>query len=293
MTAKTRRFFWGAAASLLFHGIVAVFLGLFDFSPAPPRPPVLTVTLEQGSGGSAGSAGGAGGASGQGESERKGGASPARNEVREEKSEATEAKSETAFPVREIQEENAAPLDSAVASTSPRQEPTEEKILPPSAAETIGQKASSNVGVPGEGSDRGRGETGGNSEGSGSGEGAGKSDGLGSGGGAAGEGEGSGEGSEAGAGGGMVTAPRLLHYTTPPYPPGVRDREIEGSVYVKILVSAEGTVEDVALYKSSGNNILDAAAMEEVYQWQFAPAKNAQGAPVAAQVTLAVNFVLY
>ena len=91
----------------------------------------------------------------------------------------------------------------------------------------------------------------------------------------------------------MVTAPRLLHYTTPPYPPGVRDREIEGSVYVKILVSAEGTVEDVALYKSSGNNILDAAAMEEVYQWQFAPAKNAQGAPVAAQVTLAVNFVLY
>lgn len=292
MTAKTRRLFLGAAASLLFHGIVAVFLGLFDFSPAPPRPPILTVTLEQGGGRSAGSAGGAGGASGPRESERKGETSPARNEVREEKSEATEARSETAFPVREIQEENAAPLDSAVASTSPRQEPTEEKILPPSATETIGQKASSNVGVPGEGGDRGRGKTGGNSEGSGSGEGAGKSDGLGSGDGAAGEGAG-GEGSEAGAGGGVVTAPRLLHYTTPPYPPGVRDREIEGSVYVKILVSAEGTVEDVALYKSSGNNLLDAAAMEEVYQWQFAPAKNAQGAPVAAQVTLAVNFVLY
>lgn len=291
MTAKTRRFFWGAAASLLFHGIVAVFLGLFDFSPAPPRLPILTVTLEQGGGGSAGSAGGAGGASGPRERERKGETSPARNEVREEKSEATEARSETAFPVREIQEENAAPLDSAVASTSPRQESTEEKILPPSAAETIDQKASGNVGVPGEGSNRGRGETGGKGEGAGSGQGAGKSDDLGSGDGAAGEGDS--EGSEAGAGGGMVTAPRLLHYTTPPYPPGVRDREIEGSVYVKILVSAEGTVEDVALYKSSGNNLLDAAAMEEVYQWQFAPAKNGQGAPVAAQVTLAVNFVLY
>ena len=293
MTAKTRRIFSGAVISLLFHGIVAVFLGLFDFSPAPPLPPILTVTLEQGRGRSASGTGKAGGVSGQGESEREGGVSPVRNEVREEKSEAAEAKSEPLFPVREIQEENAAPLDSAVASTSPRKEPTEEKVLTPSATETIDQKASGNVGVPGEGSNRGRGETGGKGEGAGSGQGAGKSDDLGSGDGAAGEGDGSGEGSEAGAGGGMVTAPRLLHYTTPPYPPGVRDREIEGSVYVKILVSAEGTVEDVALYKSSGNNLLDAAAMEEVYQWQFAPAKNGQGAPVAAQVTLAVNFVLY
>jgi len=53
MTAKTRRLLGGAVISLLFHGIVAVFRGLVDFSPVPPRPPILTVTLEQGRGGPA------------------------------------------------------------------------------------------------------------------------------------------------------------------------------------------------------------------------------------------------
>ena len=90
-----------------------------------------------------------------------------------------------------------------------------------------------------------------------------------------------------------MTPPYLVSYTSPKYPPSVRNLEIEGNVYVKILVAADGKVKNVTLYKSSGNETLDSAAIKEVYQWRFRAAKDNQGNSMACNVILPVKFVLH
>lgn len=90
-----------------------------------------------------------------------------------------------------------------------------------------------------------------------------------------------------------MTPPYLVSYTSPKYPPSIRNLEIEGDVYVKILVAADGKVKNVTLYKSSGNETLDSAAIKEVYQWRFRAAKDSYGNSMACNVILPVKFVLH
>lgn len=109
-----------------------------------------------------------------------------------------------------------------------------------------------------------------------------------------GNGEGEGKGNNRGKGsGGAVTPPYLVSYSSPKYPPSVRNLEIEGSVYVKILVATDGGVKNVTLHESSGNKTLDEVAIKEVYHWHFSPAKDSLGNPIACNVVLPVNFVLH
>lgn len=122
---------------------------------------------------------------------------------------------------------------------------------------------------------------GGGGEGSGSGTGSGSGSGSGSG---AGQGSGSGV---------PVTPPYLVSSTDPRYPPAARNREIEGTVYVKMLVSSGGSVENAFVARSSGNEALDGAAVEAVYNWSFSPAKDTYGSPVRCYITMPVNFVLH
>lgn len=109
-----------------------------------------------------------------------------------------------------------------------------------------------------------------------------------------GEGSGSGTGSGSGSGSGVpVTPPYLVSSTDPRYPPAARNREIEGTVYVKMLVSSGGSVENAFVARSSGNEALDGAAVEAVYNWNFSPAKDTYGSPVRCYITMPVNFVLH
>ncbi len=118
--------------------------------------------------------------------------------------------------------------------------------------------------------------------------------------GAAGSGSGSGAGSGSGSGAGQgsgagvpVTPPYLVASTDPRYPPAARNREIEGTVYVKMLVNDGGSVESAFVARSSGNDALDGAAVEAVYNWRFSPAKDTLGSPVRCYITMPVNFVLH
>lgn len=90
-----------------------------------------------------------------------------------------------------------------------------------------------------------------------------------------------------------VTPPYLVSSTDPRYPPAARNREIEGTVYVKMLVSSGGSVENAFVARSSGNEALDGAAVEAVYNWNFSPAKDTYGSPVRCYITMPVNFVLH
>ncbi|HYM70885.1 MAG TPA: TonB family protein [bacterium] len=65
----------------------------------------------------------------------------------------------------------------------------------------------------------------------------------------------------------------------------------EGTVALRVLVLADGTVRGVEAVESSGAGVLDRSAVEAVRGWQFAPATR-DGAPIDAYVTLRIRYVV-
>ena len=55
------------------------------------------------------------------------------------------------------------------------------------------------------------------------------------------------------------------------YPKSARRRAYQGSVVLKVLVAANGSVEAVELDQSCGYKILDRTALSAVREWQFKP----------------------
>lgn len=82
-----------------------------------------------------------------------------------------------------------------------------------------------------------------------------------------------------------------LKNPAPRYPVESRRLKEQGTVTVKVLVSPEGTVQDLKLAESSGHSRLDKAALAAIRNWRFAPAKQA-GQPVATWVIVPIPFVL-
>jgi len=103
----------------------------------------------------------------------------------------------------------------------------------------------------------------------------------------------------------VVTAPRVISTGEMVYPGDafhltVRRQELgaalglvgtEGTVGVRALVLADGTVRGVEVLRPSGSPVLDRAAADAVRRWQFAPATR-DGAPIDAYVTLRVRYVV-
>ena len=128
----------------------------------------------------------------------------------------------------------------------------------------------------------------GNPAGSGTGTGTGTGTGSGSG---SGSGNGSGNGSGEGRGG-PVKPPRLLREVAPVYPASARNSGATGVVTVRILVGADGSVEDVTVVGSSGNGAMDNSVVTAVNKWRFSPAKDKYGQNARCRVTRAVSFNL-
>ena len=132
----------------------------------------------------------------------------------------------------------------------------------------------------------------GNPAGNGIGTGTGSGTGSGSG---SGNGRGSGNGSGNGSGEGRgvpVKPPRLLREVAPVYPASARNSGATGVVTVRILVGADGSVEDVTVVGSSGNGAMDSSVVTAVNKWRFSPAKDKYGQNARCRVTRAVNFNL-
>lgn len=176
------------------------------------------------------------------------------------------------------QKQQSAPVrtDDIVDRKQKPQTQQQEQPRQPQSSSTSSEAAQSNVKS---------GEAGGTGTGGGEGSGSGTGSGSGS-----GSGSGAGQGSGSGV---PVTPPYLVSSTDPRYPPAARNREIEGTVYVKMLVSSGGSVENAFVARSSGNEALDGAAVEAVYNWNFSPAKDTYGSPVRCYITMPVNFVLH
>ena len=110
-----------------------------------------------------------------------------------------------------------------------------------------------------------------------------------------GSGSGSGNGSGNGSGEGRgvpVKPPRLLREVAPVYPASARNSGATGVVTVRILVGADGSVEDVTVVGSSGNGAMDNNVVTAVNKWRFSPAKDKYGQNARCRVTRAVSFNL-
>lgn len=128
----------------------------------------------------------------------------------------------------------------------------------------------------------------GNPAGSGTGTGTGTGTGSGS-----GSGSGNGSGNGSGEGRGVpVNPPRLLREVAPVYPASARNSGATGVVTVRILVGADGSVEDVTVVGSSGNGAMDNSVVTAVNKWRFSPAKDKYGQNARCRVTRAVSFNL-
>lgn len=265
MTDKNSRFFQGIVVALVIHLLIAILFNFFEFHSNNYSPKILEITLGESGGG-----GGSGKKSSSGEKAGNTSEASSSKTNKDNRDIVTDkiVKQKTIEPKKKIEKKQ---IDTKKSSSSNNPvKNLDEQNLSNSTGETQGSAEQGD----------GEGQGSGSGEGNGSGSGSGK-------------GEGNGDSTGNGSGNGAVTPPYLVSYTSPKYPPSIRNLEIEGDVYVKILVAADGKVKNVTLYKSSGNETLDSVAIKEVYQWRFRAAKDSYGNSMACNVILPVKFVLH
>ena len=85
--------------------------------------------------------------------------------------------------------------------------------------------------------------------------------------------------------------PQPLAQAKPRYPDLARRAGIEGQTVVKALVDIDGSIRDVQILKSSGNAMLDEAALAAARKWKFSPAKQ-RDKYVRVYVSIPINFRL-
>jgi protein TonB len=83
------------------------------------------------------------------------------------------------------------------------------------------------------------------------------------------------------------------HALNPPpdYPIMLRQRGIEGTVWLRVRVDRSGLPEQIILFKTSGYRLFDEAALRAVARWRFRPARS-NGQYFASWVEFPVRFIL-
>jgi TonB family protein len=83
------------------------------------------------------------------------------------------------------------------------------------------------------------------------------------------------------------------HALNPPpdYPITLRQRGIEGTVWLRVHVDRSGLPEQIILFKTSGYRLFDEAALRAVARWRFRPARS-NGQYFASWVEFPVRFIL-
>lgn len=77
----------------------------------------------------------------------------------------------------------------------------------------------------------------------------------------------------------------------PPYPERARTLGLEGRVELRVTVSATGAAQKVEVLRSSGEEVLDQAAVALLSAGPYAPARRA-GAPIASKLRMGVPYSL-
>ncbi|MFH1685899.1 MAG: TonB family protein [bacterium] len=85
--------------------------------------------------------------------------------------------------------------------------------------------------------------------------------------------------------------PEMIFQQAPEYPDKAKQAGIEGNVWIQALIDKTGAVRKANVSKSSGEKLLDKAAVTAAYQNKFKPALQKEQ-PVAVWVTYKVEFAL-
>jgi protein TonB len=83
----------------------------------------------------------------------------------------------------------------------------------------------------------------------------------------------------------------MVRYESPGYPRLAEQAGLEGLVWIKVLVTESGWVQDAFVYKSSGTPSLDEAALAVAPKNQFKSGQK-DGQPICMWVTYKVEFKL-
>lgn len=90
---------------------------------------------------------------------------------------------------------------------------------------------------------------------------------------------------------GHRTRVRYLEPARPAYPKRARELGWEGTVLLRLEVTANGRVAEVSVERTSGHTLLDQAAAETARSWRFAPERDG-GFTMPATVDVPVRFDL-
>ncbi|HRU94878.1 MAG TPA: energy transducer TonB [Anaerolineae bacterium] len=85
-------------------------------------------------------------------------------------------------------------------------------------------------------------------------------------------------------------APRVVFQPAPAYPPEMKKKKIQGTVYVMFIVDKNGRVKDPRIQKSD-NPAFDAPALNAVKRWRFDPGK-VGGEAVQFRMRVPITFAL-
>jgi protein TonB len=105
------------------------------------------------------------------------------------------------------------------------------------------------------------------------------------------QGLGSGDALAPAGGSGGSTAPGYRVNPRPDYPPQAREKGQQGTAMLRVRVLPDGKAGEVFVDRSSGHELLDAAAIRTVKGWLFVPATR-NGIAVPSWVTVPVRFSL-
>lgn len=89
----------------------------------------------------------------------------------------------------------------------------------------------------------------------------------------------------------LDTPPRALPRSAPPFPYRARQRNVSGSVTVKLRVEADGTVGSVEILEAVPKGYFEDSVLRTVPGWRFEPGRIA-GEPVASWVVTTIQFDL-
>jgi protein TonB len=89
--------------------------------------------------------------------------------------------------------------------------------------------------------------------------------------------------------GGAIVAPKLLHRVSPEYPQLAAQARVQGLVILEAIVGIDGRVKSARVLR--GQPLFDAAAIEAVNQWRYAPLL-LNGVPTEFVLTVTVQFNL-
>ena len=88
-----------------------------------------------------------------------------------------------------------------------------------------------------------------------------------------------------------IRPPKELHRPSLQYPRASQEDGDEGTVTLRFIVQADGSVSDIRIARSSGHPRLDAAAQRNLRQAKFQPA-TCHGKPIAMRVHYSFKFEL-